>query len=222
MSRVEDSLEPVPVEWLVRADGFVPKARYTSAAFADLELQRLWSRVWQVAAREEELAQPGDYVEYTIGDESVLVVRAADGTIGAFHNSCRHRGTRLAADAGAFADGCIQCPYHGWQYGLDGALVRVVDAEEFTNLPDGLALRSVRVDCFGGFVFVNLDRDAEPLLEFLDPLPTLLAPYHPSACGCGPIARRSSTRTGRPSSTRSTRATTCKVCTRRSFRGPTT
>ncbi len=134
--------------------------------------------MWQVAAREEELAQPGDFVEYTIGDESILVVRAGDGTIGAFHNSCRHRGTRLAAGAGAFADGCIQCPYHGWQYDLDGALVRVVDAEEFTNLPDGLALRSVRVDCFGGFVFVNLDRDAKPLLEFLDPLPTLLAPYH--------------------------------------------
>ena len=139
MARVAGSLEPVPVEWLVRADGFVPKARYTSAAFADLELERLWSRVWQVAAREEELAQPGDFVEYTIGDESVLVVRAGDGTIGAFHNSCRHRGTRLAAGAGAFADGCIQCPYHGWQYDLDGALVRVVDAEEFTNLPDGLA-----------------------------------------------------------------------------------
>ena len=60
--------------WLVRADGFVPKERYTSRAFADLELERLWSKVWQIAGREEELAAPGDYVEYEIGDESVLVV----------------------------------------------------------------------------------------------------------------------------------------------------
>ena len=146
MARVAGSLEPVPVEWLVRADGFVPKARYTSAAFADLELQRLWSRVWQVAAREEELAQPGDFVEYTIGDESILVVRAGDGTIGAFHNvvpAPRHAPRR---GRGRVRRRVHPCPYHGWQYDLDGALVRVVDAEEFTDLPDELALRSVRVD----------------------------------------------------------------------------
>ena len=85
---------------LVRDDGFVPKERYTTVAFADLEFERLWSRVWQVACREEELAAPGDYVEYTIGDESVLVVRGDDGAIRAFHNACLHRGTRLAGGAG--------------------------------------------------------------------------------------------------------------------------
>jgi phenylpropionate dioxygenase-like ring-hydroxylating dioxygenase large terminal subunit len=164
--------------WRVRADGFVPKERYTAAAFADLEFERLWSRVWQVAAREEELAEPGAYVEYTIGDETILVVRGADGAIRAFHNTCRHRGRRLASDRGAFDGDCIRCPYHGWQYALDGTLVHVVDRDEFTDLPDGMTLRPVSVDCFGGFVFVNPDRDAQPLLEFLDPLPELLAPYH--------------------------------------------
>jgi phenylpropionate dioxygenase-like ring-hydroxylating dioxygenase large terminal subunit len=168
----------IPEDWLVRADGFVPKARYTSTAFADLEFERLWPRVWQVAAREEELGAAGDYVEYTIGDESILIVRATDGTIGAFHNTCLHRGTRLASGAGSFPDACIQCPYHGWQYGLDGTLALVVDSDDFTNLPDDLALRSVAVDTFGGFVFVNLHPGAEPLLDFLDPLPRLLAPYH--------------------------------------------
>jgi nitrite reductase/ring-hydroxylating ferredoxin subunit len=164
--------------WPVRANGFVPKERYTSRAFADLEYERLWSKVWQIAGREEELAAPGDHIEYEIGDESVLVVRADDGAIRAFHNSCLHRGTRLAHGDGHFDDACIQCPYHGWQYALDGRLTRVVDREEFTNLPDDLHLRVVRVETFGGFVFVNFDRDAAPLLEFLDPLPTLLAPYH--------------------------------------------
>jgi nitrite reductase/ring-hydroxylating ferredoxin subunit len=165
-----------PPAWRVRDDGFVPKERYTSREFAALEVDRLWRCVWQVAAREEELPVPGDFVVYEIGDESILLVRGADG-IGAFHNSCLHRGTRLANGAGAFADGCIQCPYHAWQYALDGALTRVVDAEDFTQLPHDLHLRAVRVECFGGFVFVNLDPDAEPLLDFLDPLPRLLAPY---------------------------------------------
>jgi nitrite reductase/ring-hydroxylating ferredoxin subunit len=163
---------------LVRADGFVPKERYTSRAFADLEFERLWSKVWQVAGREEEMRRAGDYVEYEIGDDSILLVRGVDGRVRGFHNSCLHRGTRLAAGAGSFPDGCIQCPYHAWQYALDGRLTRVVDEEDFTHLPPDLALRTVRVECFAGFVFVNLDRDAEPLLDFLDPLPALLAPYH--------------------------------------------
>jgi nitrite reductase/ring-hydroxylating ferredoxin subunit len=162
----------------VRADGFVPKERYTSPAFADLELERLWSRVWQVACREEELPASGDFVEYTIGDDSILIVRDERGRIGAFHNTCLHRGTRLADEIGAFPDGCIRCPYHGWRYAFDGRLVHVPDREEFTNLPDEMRLREVRAECFGGFVFVNMDLDAEPLLEFLAPLPELLAPYH--------------------------------------------
>jgi nitrite reductase/ring-hydroxylating ferredoxin subunit len=173
-----DTNRPERDRMLVRADGFVPKERYTSRAFAELELERLWSKVWQVAGREEEMPRAGDYMEYEIGDESILLVRGGDGRVCGFHNSCLHRGTRLASGAGSFRDGCIQCPYHAWQYALDGRLTRVVDEEDFTQLPRDLALRAVRVECFGGFVFVNLDGDAEPLLDFLEPLPRLVAPYH--------------------------------------------
>lgn len=162
---------------LVRNDGLVPKARYTSPEFARLELDRVWSRVWQIACREEELSEPGDFVEYEIGDQSILVVRGDEGTIAAFHNACLHRGTRLAAGSGCFADGFMQCRYHAWRYALDGALTDVVDAHEFTDLPEGLRLAAVRAECWGGFVFVNPDPRAEPLLEFLDPLPARLAPY---------------------------------------------
>ena len=164
-------------EFLVRSDGFLPKERYTTAEFMDLELERLWARVWQIAGREEELAAPGDFLEYSIGDDSIVVVRTASGRIAAFHNACRHRGTRLAEGCGAFADGEIRCPYHAWTYDLDGRLTHVPDHEEFPDLPPDLGLRPVRAECWGGFVFVNMDLDAEPLLEFLDPLPALLAPY---------------------------------------------
>jgi phenylpropionate dioxygenase-like ring-hydroxylating dioxygenase large terminal subunit len=163
---------------LVQGDGRVPKARYISAEFARLELDRLWNRVWQIACREEELAEPGDFVEYEIGDQSVLVVRGEDGAISAFHNACLHRGTRLAAGTGCFTDDDIICRYHAWRYALDGRLTEVVDAHEFDELPEGLRLAGVRVECWGGFVFVNPDAGAEPLLDFLEPIPSLLSAYH--------------------------------------------
>jgi len=167
----------VRADLLVGADGLVPKERYLSREFLDLEMDRLWARVWQVACREEEIAALGDYVEYTIGDQSILVVRSAPDRISAYTNSCLHRGTRLAEAAGNFAVGRIQCRYHGWCYDLDGCLASVPDQDEFVDFPAGLRLPEVRVERWGGFVFVNLDPDAEPLLDFLDPLPKLLGPY---------------------------------------------
>jgi nitrite reductase/ring-hydroxylating ferredoxin subunit len=158
-------------------DGFVPKDRYLSQEFADLELERLWPRVWQVACREEEVPNPGDFLEYAIGDQSVLVVRNADGVIRAFHNACVHRGTALADGCGSVGTDGFRCPYHGWRYALDGRVTEVVDAPDFERLPPDLRAAPVRAERFGGFVFVNLDADAEPLLDFLDPLPSLLGAY---------------------------------------------
>ncbi len=162
---------------LVRDDSLIPKERYVSRAFLDLEMERLWPRVWQVAGREEEIPETGDYLEYTVGDQSILVVRAAPGSVKAYYNTCLHRGTRLADGCGSFENGQIRCRYHAWRYELDGAVVEIVDREEFPSVPDDLRLHEVRAECWGGFVFVNMDAGAEPLLEFLDPFPTLLAPY---------------------------------------------
>jgi nitrite reductase/ring-hydroxylating ferredoxin subunit len=131
-----------------------------------------------VACREEEIAEVGDFCEYLIGDQSILVVRSAPNVVGAYHNTCLHRGTRLAEGSGHFDDACIRCRYHAWRYDLDGKLIEVVDQEEFAPMPNDVHLGQVRVDRWGGFVWVNLDPSAPPLLEYLDPLPTLLAPYH--------------------------------------------
>jgi phenylpropionate dioxygenase-like ring-hydroxylating dioxygenase large terminal subunit len=154
----------------------IPKERYISPGFADLEFERLWPRVWQVACRQEQVGAVGDYCEYSIGDESVLVVRSDPDTIRAFYNACLHRGTRLVDGCGHVTD-TFTCPFHAWQYATDGRLVEVVDAHEFGTLPEGLGLREVRCERWGGFVFVNLDPAAEPLIEFLDPLPELLDRY---------------------------------------------
>jgi phenylpropionate dioxygenase-like ring-hydroxylating dioxygenase large terminal subunit len=163
---------------LLGEDGLIPKERYTSADFLALELERVWGRVWQVACREEEIPEPGDFVEYVIGDQSLLVVRAAADEIRAYDNACLHRGTRLGEGCGSFTDGTIRCRYHAWCYSLDGRLTHVVDRDEFGPMPDDLRLGEVQVGCWGGFVWVCMDPAAEPLLEFLDPLPELLAPFH--------------------------------------------
>jgi phenylpropionate dioxygenase-like ring-hydroxylating dioxygenase large terminal subunit len=163
---------------LIGEDDVIPRSRYTSAEFAALELEYLWSRVWQVACREEEIAEVGEFLEYLIGDQSILVVRSAPQEIRAFHNTCLHRGTRLADGAGCFSDGCIRCRYHAWRYDLDGRLLEVVDRDEFDPIPSDAGLKAVRAERWGGFVWVCPDPAAPPLLDYLDPLPTLLARYH--------------------------------------------
>ena len=151
------------------------------------------------------------------------IVRAEPGALHAFYNTCLHRGRRLAEGCGSFADGAIRCPYHGWCYALDGRLVDVPDRDEFVGLPDDLALAPVRVDTWGGFVFVNLDPRRRAAARLPRPAARRCSRRTTSnRCACARRSARSSTRTGRRSSTRSTRATTCRACTRRSCRGPTT
>jgi phenylpropionate dioxygenase-like ring-hydroxylating dioxygenase large terminal subunit len=163
---------------LIGQDGVVPRARYTSADFLALEFERMWARVWQVACREEEIAEVGEFCEYAIGDQSILVVRSAPDAVQAFYNTCLHRGTRLADGTGRFENDCIRCRYHAWRYDLDGRLVEIVDPEEFAPIPEDLRLGPVRTERWGGFVWVCLDPEAPSLLDYLDPLPALLAPYH--------------------------------------------
>jgi nitrite reductase/ring-hydroxylating ferredoxin subunit len=157
----------------------IPKERYVSQEFFDLEMEKLWPRVWQMACREEEVPNVGDYLEYIIGDQSILVTRSDPDTIRAFYNTCPHRGTRLAAGVGNFATGEIRCRYHAWRFELDGTNKEVVDRFDFpASMTDAeVCLGQIKVGRWGGFVFINMDPDAESLESFLGPLPTLLAPY---------------------------------------------
>lgn len=140
----------------------VPKIRYTSAEFAALENQYLWSHTWQMACHVDELAQPGDHVVYDVADQSVIVVRTKGGEIRAYHNSCLHRGTKLRTDDGRVAS--FRCPFHGWRWDLDGNLVELPAEWDFPQIwqqPDS-CLPQAQVAEWCGFVFVNLDPDAEP------------------------------------------------------------
>lgn len=145
------------------------RERYTSQAFHDHEVDRVWRRVWQMACRESDVAQPGDYYEYRIAEESVLIVRDLAGGLHALSNVCRHRGTSLKSGHGAARE--LRCPFHGWRYALDGSLLEVTNPWEFPELRrEECGLPEFAVETWAGFVFVNLDSRALPLREHLGPL----------------------------------------------------
>lgn len=145
-------------------------ARYTSPAFFELECERMWPRVWQVACREEDIPEPGDFHVYDVVGRSLLVVRLADGSLRAFHNSCLHRGRRLATADGQAEN--FRCGFHGWTWNLDGTIRSLPCRWDFPQLADeDLRLPEARVGTWGGFVFVNMDAKAVPLEDYLGVLP---------------------------------------------------
>jgi len=151
-------------------DDHIPKAAYLDPAFARLEEERLWPRVWQIACRVEEIAEIGDFITYDIANDSLLIVRSSADTIKAFHNVCPHRGRRLREDCGHI--GKVVCRFHGWSWTLNGDNIRVVDRDDWKGcLSDAdVRLKEARVETWGGFVFINMDPGAEPLAGFLAPV----------------------------------------------------
>jgi phenylpropionate dioxygenase-like ring-hydroxylating dioxygenase large terminal subunit len=153
--------------------------RYISPQWLAREFESLWPRVWQFACLERDVDEPGRYVVWEVGRESIIIACTDDGELAAHFNTCQHRGARLATDAG----GCAQrftCPYHGWSYRLDGRLVVVPDNNRFDGGVDRAthSLQSVRVASAMGLVFVCIDPSTPPLDEYLAPLIDHLAPYN--------------------------------------------
>ena len=164
----------LPVPHAIEVPDQAPKARYFASDFFDLEAERLWSRVWQMACRLEEIPAVGDCATYDILDESVIVVRAGDDDVRAFENTCRHRGVQLVDGPGNCERG-FTCPFHGWRYDLDGSNTRIPMRKSFSehNLQNGdVDLRPVRCEVWGGCAWINLDPDAPPLRECLEPAAT--------------------------------------------------
>jgi phenylpropionate dioxygenase-like ring-hydroxylating dioxygenase large terminal subunit len=167
---VPDYLRDQSYEFLGDAD--IPYSRYLDRDYYEREVKDMWSRTWQWACREEHILEPGDYVVYDVGPYSVIVVRDDDSTINAFRNACTHRGTKLrqANSSGYFEN--LRCPYHGWTFDRSGALVEHLCEWDFPHVNTAdYGLEGVRCDTWGGFVFINLDTEAEDLHDYLAPLP---------------------------------------------------
>lgn len=144
--------------------------RYSSRDFLAAEWRGMWSKVWLLLGRADQLAEPGDYQVEEVGHESIIMSRQTDGSVRSFYNVCQHRGSRLTfADVGSAAQ--FVCPYHGWRYDNDGTLVHVQDAEDFVGNPcEDLRLAELRTEEFAGFVWVTMDDTACSLRDYLGPL----------------------------------------------------
>ncbi|TGD71706.1 aromatic ring-hydroxylating dioxygenase subunit alpha [Mangrovimicrobium sediminis] len=155
--------------------------RYNSTEYLARERELLWMRTWQVAGREDELPDTGDWTVYTLFDQSFVIARGRDGQLRGFVNACRHRGNQLCEGSGHAAR--FTCPYHRWSFDLDGQLVGVPrpdfdgSLEVFVGEREALGLVRVPVECFAGFMFINPDPQAAPLADYLGEVVDLLAPY---------------------------------------------
>lgn len=162
----ETALRPVPVERPLHEDPArsytLPARYYTSPEIYDREREAIFYRSWIYAGHVEELQQPGSFLTVQIIDQNIAVIRGKDGKLRAFYNVCQHRAHELLRGRGRTP--VITCPYHAWSYHLDGRLRSARGSEKVEGFnADEFCLKSVQVEEFGPFVFVNLDSEAAPL-----------------------------------------------------------
>ena len=152
----------------------LPWSWYTDPAVFRLEQERIFRRSWQYVGRQDEVAEPGSFVASRVGDVPVVLVRDEDGTLRAFLNVCRHRGSIVCEGSGKRAT--LQCPYHAWTYGLDGRLIAAPRSEREGGIEsEELGLLPLRLETWGPLVFVNPDDEAPPLSEILEDVPERIA-----------------------------------------------
>ena len=179
--RLDKGVRPADIDYR-DAHLTVSTDRYRTLEFQERERELLWMRTWQIAGRADELPEAGDWLVYSVFDQSFVIVRGRDGVLRGFVNACRHRGNALCTGKGRSAR--FTCPYHSWSYGLDGQLIAVAKpdfpgpVEDFVGPKEALGLLQVPVESFGGFIFLNPDAEAPPLAEFLGEAAEMLAPYH--------------------------------------------
>lgn len=148
----------------------LPAQFYFDPARHQIEMQRIWHHHWVYVARSEEVQAPRSYRTFEIAGQNVLLVRDDAGVLRAFHNTCRHRGARLCTqEAGTLRGNGITCPYHAWNYGLDGALRRTTSRSTAKGFdPCEYPLYPVSVQEWRGFVFVSLAAQPPPLADSFD------------------------------------------------------
>jgi choline monooxygenase len=154
----------------------IPAAWYVDARIAGLERENVIGKTWQLVARTQQVQAPGQFVSTTVAEEPIVVVRGNDGLLRAFYNVCRHHAAAVVTQPCGQAS-LLHCPYHGWNYGLDGSLKGMPEfegVENFDRAKNGLV--PIRVETWECFVFINLDPDAAPLAEFLGGLVKRVAP----------------------------------------------
>ena len=176
---VQDVLDPAlytSVRRPVMEAETLPPAAYTSEAFYAREVERVFMKEWNFMGRADQIPKPGDYFTVDYVGVPLLIVRDGEGGLRAFSNSCRHRGSAVADGEGNCR--AFKCPYHSWVYGLDGALLAAPHMERAAGFdPKHYGLVPLRLETWGGCLFVSLSPEAPSLAEYLGDLPQKLESY---------------------------------------------
>jgi len=152
-----------------------PPQVYSSPEFLELERDRIFNREWICVGRWDEFANPGDYRVVTISRDQVIIIRGHDGVLRAMSNICRHRMASLLEGEGNLT-GKITCPYHAWSYTFDGQLAGAAFMSD--DFDKGVCqLPQFAIEDWLGWVYVNLDKDAELLAPRMATLATRFVNY---------------------------------------------
>lgn len=162
----------------------IPADAYISTDYAAAEQDRLWRKTWLQAGRLEDVPEIGNFITYDIGPDGIIIVRTSETELRAYHNVCPHRGRRLIDvppgqhnARGTRAN--FICGYHAWTFNLEGRCTYIQHQDDWQGAltEERTSLGKVRIDSWGGWIWVNLDPDAVPLAEYLAPVPAMLDPY---------------------------------------------
>ena len=152
--------------------------RYLSREFHELEVEKMWRRTWQAVCRESEIANAGDFFVYDIARFSIVLTRTEAGEIKGYHNACLHRGRQLRQNCGTARE--FKCPYHGFRWSLDGDFLGAPCEWDFPHIDkETFSLPQVQVDTWGGWVFMNMDPEAESLASYMGILPEHFTRWKP-------------------------------------------
>ena len=148
---------------------------YTDPGLFAMDMQAVWHREWLCVGAEGEVASPGQYITLDVGDAPIIVLRDGEGGLRAFHNTCRHRGSKILDDACGTTKGLV-CPYHRWTYRLDGSLAwAAYMPESFDKSQHGL--KPVHVRSVSGTIFVSLADSPPDISGYAEAMAPLLAPH---------------------------------------------
>jgi phenylpropionate dioxygenase-like ring-hydroxylating dioxygenase large terminal subunit len=180
-----------PVEIDLTEAVTIPVEAYVSKDYALAERDRLWRKTWQQAGRLEDIPEIGNYMTYEILEDSVIIVRTGPDSVNAFFNVCSHRGRRLvdtppgAHNARGKTTNFV-CGFHGWTYDTAGRCTYIPGADDWKGAAteDRARLGKVNADLWGGWVWINLDPECEPLRDYLEPMASMLDPFELQKMRC--------------------------------------
>ena len=157
----------------------LPGWAYFSQELFELECETLFKTHWQFVCHVNEAADIGAYVTFDVAGERALVIRGHDGILRAFHNLCRHRGSRIVPDARGVCNKAMVCPYHGWAYNLDGGLRGIANRDTVPPMQaDKWGLKPLEMEIWNGLVFIRFQAGPQPAVaEILARFDDEIAPY---------------------------------------------